>query len=180
MEKVAEEALEHYELLYIIPGSFSEKDIPEVVKKVDQLLTDLGGKIEATEEIGSQKLAYKIKKETYGYYVAVVFVLAKDKLSDLNEKLRLSNAILRSLIVKYRKKSEEELAQEVKIQEKITAKKEEAVKKELADAEKKEKEEKAPEPVKKEVVKPTKEEEKVSMEELDAKLDEILDDDIDI
>ncbi len=109
----------------------------------------------------------------------IVFELSKDKLANLNEQLRLAPEVMRFLIVKTKKKTAEELAQDEKIQEKIQAKKKEAVKKELADAEKKEEEAKAPtKPVKKEEEKSS--DERVSMDDLDKKLDEILDESLDI
>lgn len=172
-----EENIQYYELLYFVPGSVAEEKVPEAVAKVDEFLASVEAKIENKEELGSQKLAYQIKQEKYGYYVCITFYLAKDKLNKLNEQLRLAPEVMRFLIVKAKKKTAEDLAQEEKIQEKIQAKKKEVVKKELAAQEKKEEEAKAPAKPVEEASAPK---DKISMEDLDKKLDEILDEGLDI
>ena len=133
-----EENIQLYELLYFVPGSISEDKVPENVAKVDEILASVEAKIESKEELGSQKLAYQIKQEKHGYYVCIVFELAKENLQKLNDQLRLAPEVMRFLIVKTKKKTAEELAQDEKIQEKIQAKKKEAVKKELDKAEEEE------------------------------------------
>lgn len=168
----------HYELLYAIPGRVSEAEIPGVVKRIDDLLASLGASIEKKEELGSQKLAYKIKQEKYGFYVCIVFELNKSKLKELHDKLELDTEVLRFLIVTTQKKTAEDLARQAKIQEKIQSRKKEEVKKVLAHQVAKETEEKpaaAPAPIIEAEVK-----EKVSMEDLDKKLDEILDQNINL
>jgi len=89
-----------YELLYIIPTPFSEKDLPEISKKIEKTIIDLKGKIIEQKELGNKKLAYPIKQIYKGFYFLINFEIDTDNLAKLNQKLRLTSEILRYMIVK--------------------------------------------------------------------------------
>ncbi|MFA6027371.1 MAG: 30S ribosomal protein S6 [Patescibacteria group bacterium] len=165
---------EHYELLFIIPGSINEGDVASSKEKVLSLLNKQGAKITREEEWERRKLGYKIKQETYGYYKLYEFDAEKSIIMELNKQLRLLPEVLRFILVKCIVKTAEDLAEEEKIKEKIRLRQAESVKKELKEVGKKEEEEKKIE-IKKEEEKT---EGKLSMEDLDKKLDEILGDDL--
>ena len=154
---------EHYELIYLISNKFSEDELEPITSSVIKLITDNSGKITIEENWGKKKLAYPIKKFFNAYYYLVEFDLNGEELSKLDKHLRLSEEILRHLIVKKRIKTEEEVEQEKK-----TAKR-------IAEQEEKDKQEDKQE--KKQIVtaEQKKEDKKASMEELDEKLDKILD-----
>ncbi len=89
-----------YELLYIIPSPFSEKDLPEIAQKIEKTIIDLKGKITQRKELGNKKLAYPIKQIYKGFYFLINFEIDADNLPKLNQKLTLSPEILRHMIVK--------------------------------------------------------------------------------
>ena len=178
--------MEHYEVLFIVPGSMKEEEAEGTIGKVKKLLEDLGGKITKDENWGRKSLAYQIKHETQGIYGFLEFDMEKDKLEEVNKRMRLSREILRHLVIKARIKTAEEAMEDEKVQQKIAARKKEAMKQELEEAEQEKKEEAEIKPKKAvaeekkpvEVKKATPEDEKVSMEDLDKKLDELLNEDI--
>ncbi len=179
MTDLDRQLIDHYELLYIIPGSLPEAEVPQNIAKVSALLAEFGAQVESQEELGLRKLAYKIKQEKQGFYVCVVFEMAKKMLPQLNAKLGLLPEVLRFLVIKTKKITAADKAQAAAVQEKIKAKKTEKIKKELAaqeatEAKEKEEIKKTPAPVA-----PPKDG-KVSMEDLDKKLDEILDQNINL
>lgn len=154
----------YYELLYIIPPQHTEEEIETITKKVTELIQKKGGEINLTEKLGKFKLAYPIKHNYHGNYVLTEFDASASSIKKLNEDLKLMSEILRHLIVTKKKRSAEEIAEEQALRERIMRKEEkesEVAKKEVAPA------------------KPVKEEKKVSLEELDKKLDEILEGKID-
>lgn len=166
--------LEHYELMFIVPGSVDESQVSSVKEKVIALLNEAGAKISLQESQERKKLAYDIKHETYGYYQLVQFDLEKSQMKELEQKLQLNTDILRFLLTKAVVKTAADLAEEEKIKEKIRAKQAESVKQELKEAEAKAADEKKIEIKKEEDI--TKG--KLSMEDLDKKLDEILGDNL--
>jgi len=157
--------LEHYELLYIVPMSYTADELKPIVEKVAGLIKENQGTITKDENLGKQKLAYLIKHMSHGYYLLYEFDLPKANLQKLNRALSLSQEVLRFIITKKKVKTEAEISQEKALQEKLAKRKEKEIEKmkaEKVEIKEKPKKEKA-----------TKE--KISLEELDKKLDEILD-----
>jgi len=122
-----------YELLYLIPAPLTEKDLPNVSKKVKKLIEQLGGKISKEENLGNKKLAYPIKHIYRGFYLLLNFEIDPKKLKELDQKLKLMSEILRYLITKAikvkkvvrspRKKQEEQTLKSEKSTKKIDLKK---------------------------------------------------------
>ncbi|PIY78629.1 MAG: 30S ribosomal protein S6, partial [Parcubacteria group bacterium CG_4_10_14_0_8_um_filter_35_7] len=48
----------HYELLYIIPAKYSEKELQPVINQVIPLIKKAGGEILRDDNLGRKKLAY--------------------------------------------------------------------------------------------------------------------------
>ncbi len=90
--------LKNYELLYIVHPDL-EGSIEKVTEKVANYITKAKGEIVAQEEWGKRKLAYPIAKNNFGIYVLVNFKLDSLKLSDIERELRISEEIIRSMIV---------------------------------------------------------------------------------
>ncbi len=89
-----------YEILYIVPSRFSETEIEGVTKQVQEVLQKSEAKIERVENLGKLKLAYPIKKERHGTYVLTYITVAPEKLSKIDLDLRLTDEVLRHVIVK--------------------------------------------------------------------------------
>jgi len=94
-----------YEITFIAQEDLKDKPIKTV-------LTALSGKLLDTTSIGEKQFAYKIKKETRGFYTTVLFELEPEKIPELNKKLAQEEEILRFIIVA--KKPSQLLAAEVK------------------------------------------------------------------
>ena len=157
---------DHYELLYIVSSNYTSSEVKPIVTKIASLIKEQKGEITKDTDLGKLKLAYPIKHQSHGYYQLYEFNLPKENLQKLNNALSLTNEILRFLIVKKKIKTEKEIKEEKALQEKLAKKKEKEIEK--IKAEKEEAKEKPKKEAKKE---------KISLEDLDKKLDEILDTD---
>ena len=99
--------MRYYELIYIV-NSNAER------KKVDQVMKDIGGRLESTGSKlinhtvwGKKKLAYPIKGNTYGTYIIVHYSGGdNEKLSEFDSWLKLSGLTIRHMIVKLDKEPE--------------------------------------------------------------------------
>ena len=150
--------MQHYELLYIITGKLTEEEIEPFNKQVVELIEGSEGKITLNEDLGKKRLAYPINHNHHGYYHLLELDIAPDKLTEIERKIRLTNEILRHQMIIKKIKTAEEIAKEKKILTKIEEKREEKIKEEKAEEK---------EPAK----------EKMKLEDLDKKLDEILESD---
>lgn len=100
---------QHYELMFIVPGSVSEDAVPAMQERVLGLITEYTGTVTSRYNMERQRLAYPIKQQHYGYYYVAQFDMEADKLKDLDTKLRLDNEVLRYLLVKADPKTDAEL-----------------------------------------------------------------------
>lgn len=155
--------LKHYEFTFIIPGNLPENEHPETLSKIKNLLeANRAQNIIVTLEIGRRKFAYPINKLRHGFYFVWEFNIAANDLLKTEQELKIHKDILRYLIIKKKIKTAEEITREEKIKA-GRVKEQLAKEKEAAEAE-----EKKEKPIKS----------KVSLDDLDKKLDELLNEEI--
>lgn len=92
--------MEHYELMFVLPGSLDPATVPALQARVGEYIQAVGGTITTQVELDRRRLAYNIGQQTHGYYGIRQFDLDRAKLKELDQKLRLENEILRYLLVK--------------------------------------------------------------------------------
>ena len=111
-----------YELLYIIPAPFTEKDVDGIVKKVNQLIKEIKGEIVKEQNLGNKKLAYPIKQIYKGFYILIKFTMDPSKIKELDKELKLLQEVLRHMITVaiVRKKPEKKIDKQ---EEKVDIKK---------------------------------------------------------
>jgi small subunit ribosomal protein S6 len=89
-----------YEVTFIVRPDMDEAAFTSVVDKVKGWITAAGGAITQTNIWGRRRLAYPIEKLTEGQYVLLLANLPAASLASLERDLRLSEEILRFLIVR--------------------------------------------------------------------------------
>ena len=147
-----------YELTYIITPIIGEIDLNSAVEKIRGFINNLGAEIKSEKVGEKRRLAYPIQKQSFGYFITIEFKLDGEKIEELQKELRHTSDVLRFLLI-----NKDEITEPVR---KPRIKKTDKIMKEIDDdgifAEKIAKPEK------------TEKKEKVKIEELDKKLDEIL------
>ncbi len=88
-----------YEALYIVRPDLKDEEIQTVAQEVETLVTGNGGAIVRSEHWGKRKMAYEVKKFTEGYYVLLRFQSPAPLPGRLANHFRLSENIIRDLIV---------------------------------------------------------------------------------
>ena len=89
-----------YELVLVIRPDVNEENFPVTIEKVTQFITGRGGSIIEVDRWGRRKLAYPIKHFTEGEYVLTQFKLEPKMTVELEASLRISEEILRHLLVR--------------------------------------------------------------------------------
>jgi len=146
--------MKHYELLYIIPGKYTEEEAEAISTKIKELVKKCGGEITMTDNLGNNRLAYDIKGAQTGNFMVLEFNAEPNKIKELDNAMKLATELTRHQIVVKKEETEEEILRAKRRQERQEKM-----------AQKAEAEKVAPAP-------------KVSLEELDKKLGEILSGDI--
>lgn len=89
-----------YELLYIVPTTFTDEDVGKIEGTVKGLLEKYGATISETIRLGKFRLAYPIKKVRHGHYILVKVETEPANVAKVDEALRLSNDVLRHLLLR--------------------------------------------------------------------------------
>jgi small subunit ribosomal protein S6 len=92
--------LRDYELVVIISPDVAEEDVPATIEKINQLVTGRGGEVSQVDHWGRRKLAYPIKRHLEGNYVVSQVKLEPAQVVGLAAGLRLSEEVLRHLLVR--------------------------------------------------------------------------------
>lgn len=89
-----------YELTYVISGVLKNKDIEDIVRRVNNFIDENGGEIIEVDEWGSQRLAYEIDKKRSGHYVNMYFKAPGELIPKLERAMEIEDNILRYLTLR--------------------------------------------------------------------------------
>ncbi|AAK81644.1 MULTISPECIES: 30S ribosomal protein S6 [Clostridium] len=92
-----------YETLFILNPSLDEEGINTNVEKFKSVITNGGGEVENVDLWGKRKLAYEIDKVNEGIYVLVNFQSDAQLPKELDRVFRISDSIIRHLIISLEK-----------------------------------------------------------------------------
>ena len=95
-----EEALRDYELVLIISPEVSEEGFEATLNNVSQLISGNGGAVSHVEQWGKRKLAYPIEHFMEGSYVLTRFKMRPALSKELEAKLKISEEVLRHLLIR--------------------------------------------------------------------------------
>ncbi len=115
-----------YEALYIVKPDLGDDEIQTIAKETEALVTDNGGAIVRSETWGKRKLAYKVEQCTEGVYILLRFEAEPTFITRLEGYFRLSEAVIRDLVVYFDEKTlrleaEQQLRVEAEIRASSTA-----------------------------------------------------------
>ena len=89
-----------YELVVILNPEIGDDAVPESIQKVEQGITSRGGEIVDVNHWGRRRLAYPIKRHFEGNYVVSQIKLDPTQINDLEASLRISEEVIRHLIIR--------------------------------------------------------------------------------
>ena len=98
--KVEDKKLHNYELVLIISPEIMDEALATKMDDVSQLISEKGGVIFNVEQWGKRRLTYPIERFTEGNYVVIQFALKPGLSKELEAKLRISEEILRHLLIR--------------------------------------------------------------------------------
>ena len=97
--------MRYYELIYIVNSNMERKKVDQVMKEIGSRLEDTDSKIINHIIWGKKKLAYVIKANTYGNYILLHYEGGNiKKLNEFDSWLKLSGLVIRHMIVKLEEK----------------------------------------------------------------------------
>ena len=174
--KASSEDTRIYELCILYPFPLNQKEEQEIVKGVEEILSEAEAKVLLKDAWGRRGLAYPIGGYREGSFVIYYLDMDPSKVKEINEQLKILKGVLRHLVVKPPKHYKiapmagrlDEWKQQARVEgEKKAAEKEEKLKKQVL--------EKAKRSTKK--AEPKKEDKAAPKADIGKKLDQLISDD---
>ena len=90
--------MRHYEIVFLVHPDQSEQ-VPGMVERYSNLITEGGGNIHRVEDWGRRQLAYPINKIHKAHYVLMNIECNQDVLEEINTAFRFNDAVIRNLVM---------------------------------------------------------------------------------
>ena len=88
-----------YEALVILRSAGSEQELGRHAAQVEDTIKKVGGRVESAQNMGRRRLAYRISRQTEGYYHLLRFQAPTEQIGELKRLLRLNESIVRFMIL---------------------------------------------------------------------------------
>jgi small subunit ribosomal protein S6 len=98
--KPVEKTGNDYELVFIVHPEVADDALDPIVNNFTQYITNKAGTVVEVARWGRKKLAYPIKHVMEGNYVLIKFNLAPAANKELETNLKISEKIIRYLLIK--------------------------------------------------------------------------------
>lgn len=89
-----------YELVCIINPDVTEEELESKLNGINEYITGHDGVVSSVDKWGKKKLAYPLKKYLEGNYVLTRFKISPERCKELEANLKISEEILRHLLLK--------------------------------------------------------------------------------
>ena len=94
-------------MVVILSPDIGDDVIGESLDRLSQSITSRGGEVVDVNHWGRRRLAYPIRRHLEGNYVISQVKLDPDQIPDLESNLRISEEVIRHMIVKANEKANE-------------------------------------------------------------------------
>lgn len=91
--------MRNYEGAFIIDPDLPADVVKSATAQLQELIKKNQGRVDALQEWGKRRLAYKIRKKNDGVYVIINFHMPSLEMKKFEQSLRLNDQIMRYLIV---------------------------------------------------------------------------------
>ena len=92
--------MHNYELMVILDPETEERTVAPSLDAFLEVIRKDGGSIDNVDIRGKRRLAYEIQKKTEGIYAVVNFTSSPDATAELDRQLRLSEAVMRTKVMR--------------------------------------------------------------------------------
>ncbi|OQX92496.1 MAG: 30S ribosomal protein S6 [candidate division Zixibacteria bacterium 4484_95] len=102
-----------YELTFILNPNLDEETVSAEIKKIEDQIKSLNGKVLEIQPLGLRSLTYEIKKHRQGNYITIYYEAEPGVSTQIENTMKLNESILRFLTIvlrpsEYTRKEKEE------------------------------------------------------------------------
>ena len=92
--------MRNYQTILILKPDLDEPNVDQTLEKITALIQKYGGEMLQVERWGKKRLAYKIKKSKFGYYLNIYHSGETSRVSELEKDFQLYDLIIKYLIIR--------------------------------------------------------------------------------
>jgi small subunit ribosomal protein S6 len=100
--------LRHYETFYLLHPDLSDEERTSISEQLQQIITKGNGETVKVDPWPLQKLAYRVQKQTQGYYVVMEYGAPAESISEFTRRLRLNEGVMKFVTTKLSNKFDPE------------------------------------------------------------------------
>ena len=99
--------MRYYETMFILKPTLTQEEIDAKIEFFKNILLNNDATIDGCINMGMRNLAYEIKKNKRGYYYVIYFKSAGTLIAELERNYRITEDILRFIVINYKNKREQ-------------------------------------------------------------------------
>jgi len=89
-----------YEQLFIVNTAAAETDVDALLEQLNGIIKASGGAIDKTDKWGVRKLAYRVNRQTEGFYILLSFTCGAQTVRELERRLRVADIVMKYITVR--------------------------------------------------------------------------------
>lgn len=89
-----------YEQLFIVNTAAPEADVDALLEQLTSIIQASGGNLDKTDKWGVRKLAYRVARQSEGFYILLAFSCAAQTVRELERRLRVADIVLKFITVR--------------------------------------------------------------------------------
>ena len=90
--------MRHYEIVFIVHPDQSDQ-APSIISKLSSIVTDSGGTVHRSENIGNRRLAYPIQDQFKASYALLNIECSQTAVEEIKNSFKFNDSVIRSLIL---------------------------------------------------------------------------------
>jgi small subunit ribosomal protein S6 len=100
LKTVRRNELRSYQSVLILKPDLDEAQVDQVLEKITEFLAKYNGSFLKVEKWGKKRLAYRVKKSRFGYYINLYHTCESSNVSSLELDLKLYDLVLKFLVIR--------------------------------------------------------------------------------
>ncbi len=96
--------MRHYQTVIILKPDLDEGHVDQAVEKLNELLVKCGGESTRLEKWGKKRLAYRIKKNKFGYYLNWFHTCEPVRVTEFEKELQLMDLVIKYMVIRLEEK----------------------------------------------------------------------------
>lgn len=96
--------MRNYQSVLILKPDLDEGNVDQVVEKITSLIQKFGGEVLKLERWGKKRLAYKVKKNKFGYYLNIYHTCDAGQIPPLEKEYKLVDTLIKFLVIRLEEK----------------------------------------------------------------------------